>query len=67
MLFHYYSQPTQATKLFSGLTLALDSLLCGYLSKVFDLLTHSGALCLIADPRVCKTLSKEDLHLPNLI
>lgn len=34
MLFHYYGQPTQATKLFSTPTLVLAPSLCGFISKV---------------------------------
>lgn len=52
VLFHYYSQPTQATKMFPGPTLALAASLCGHLSKVLDLMTRSGVVCLMADPSV---------------
>ncbi|KAB0337699.1 hypothetical protein FD754_025038, partial [Muntiacus muntjak] len=44
LLFHYYSQPTQATKMFPGLTVALAASLCGHLSKVLDLMTRSGVV-----------------------
>ena len=50
MLFHDYSQPTQATKMFPGPTLAAS--LCGHLSKVLDLMTRSGVVCLTAGPSV---------------
>ena len=48
MLLHYYSQPAQATKL----SPALAALSCGDLSKVLDLMTHSGVVCLMADVSV---------------
>ena len=52
MLLHYYSQPAQAIELSPGLTWALAALLCGDLSKVLDLMTHSGVVCLMADASV---------------
>ena len=48
MLFHHYSQPAQATEL----SPALAALLCRDLSKVLDLMTHSGVVCLMVDPSV---------------